>query len=325
MSSLIAQFRGVVCDLDGVVYAGPKVIDHAVESLNAAIADGVDVIFATNNASREPSAVSEHLMELGVSTDAQHVINSSIAGAHVLRDSIPAGSSVLAVGGSGVATALRDEGFEAITAEGVGGRQVAAVMQGYGPDVKASDLAAAAYAIQGGATWVATNTDKTLPTDRGQAPGNGSLVAAVRYAVDDDPKVAGKPMPVMYDLAAERMGLPREQIVGIGDRLETDIEGANRGGYESVLVLTGVHGLRDAAAAPKLLRPTYVIGDLRELGEEYLVAQDVSIVDGEVRSESTGLPVLRAALTQLWAMVDAGELTHDAAGVIMRGAEQNYR
>ena len=140
------------------------------------------------------------------------------------------------------------------------------MLQGYGPGVTATDLAEAAYAVEGGATWVATNTDGTLPTDRGVAPGNGSLVAAVERAVGSPPDlVAGKPQPPLYLMSAQRLGVEASRVLAVGDRLDTDIEGAVAAGMDSLLVLTGVDDLRACLDAPASRRPTWVAPDLRSL------------------------------------------------------------
>lgn len=305
MGTLVEQFRAVVCDLDGVVYAGPVAIDHAVDALNATSASGRPVLYATNNAARPPQVVAEHLTELGLDdVTADSVLNSSLAGAYVLAEELPTGSSVLAVGGVGVTEALETYGLKAVAPAPGAANEVQAVLQGYGPDVTAVQLAEAAYAVQQGVRWVATNTDRTLPTNRGKAPGNGTLVSAVAEASGVEPKVVGKPKPVMYDMAVERLGLEASEVVGIGDRLETDIEGATHAGCASILVLTGVHGYVDAVAAPAVRRPQFVVDNLAQLHEPYVV--------------EPGSP--RDVLGQLWRQIDAGELTVDAAQAQMRAA-----
>jgi len=258
--SLAAGYDAIVCDLDGVVYRGDHAVPHAVEALAAA---GLPVVYATNNASRPPGVVADHLRRLGVHVDDSSVVTSSEAAACVLFDEVAAGAPVLAVGGEGVSRALRERGFAPVDA--AADRPVA-VVQGYGPDVTAADLAQAAYAVQRGALWVATNTDATLPTEHGAAPGNGSLVHAVAMAAGRGPDVvAGKPAPPLYLLCAERLGVHPSRVLAGGDRLETDIEGAHRAGMDSLLVLTGVHGLDDALAATPERRPTWVVPDLRSL------------------------------------------------------------
>lgn len=264
MSSLAERYAAVVCDLDGVVYRGPTAVEHAVEALNALT---VPVVYATNNASRTPVDVAEHLCALGVRCTPEQVVTSSDAAAWLLSDEVAAGAEVLAVGGAGVPVALEAAGFVPLRPDAMGERAVpAAVVQGYGPAVTAADLAEAAYAVEAGARWVATNTDATLPTHRGVAPGNGSLVAAVARAVGHEPHVvAGKPYPPLYLLAAARLGVDASRVLAVGDRLDTDIDGAGRAGMDSLLVLTGVDDLESAMAAPPARRPTFVAPDLRWL------------------------------------------------------------
>ncbi len=224
------------------------------------------MLYATNNASRSPADVAAHLRDLGLACTPEAVATSSQAGAWLLADRVSAGSAVLAIGGAGVATALAEAGLRPVLPADAAGMAVDAVLQGYGPDVTASDLAEAAYAVQAGATWVATNTDGTLPTDRGVAPGNGSLVAAVERAVGTPPHlVAGKPGPPLYLLCAQRLDLPPGRLLAVGDRLDTDIEGAVAAGMDSLLVLTGVDHLRACLDAPVNRRPTWVAPDLRAL------------------------------------------------------------
>lgn len=258
-----ARYTAGVCDLDGVVYRGSAAIDHAVESLTHW---GRPIVYATNNASRTPEDVAAHLSHLGLAVTPADVVTSSQAAAWVLAERVPAGATVLAVGGDGVAAALAEAGF--VVVRSVPNDGVAAVVQGYGPGVTASDLAEAAYAVQQGALWVATNTDATLPTDRGLAPGNGSLIGAVRVAVGRSPDlVAGKPEAPLYLLAAQRLGADPSQVLAIGDRLDTDIAGAHAAGMDSLLVLTGVSTATEAAALAESEQPTHVAPDLRVLRE----------------------------------------------------------
>lgn len=318
MTALVDRFDAVVCDLDGVVYAGARPIDHAVEVLNRL---SVPVVYATNNAARTPAQVGDHLRGLGVVVGDDLVLTSSLAAARELAASIPSGSPVLAVGGEGVGSALRAVGLHPITPGDEG--EVLAVLQGYGPQVTAADLAVAASAIRAGARWVATNDDLTLPTEVGPAPGNGSLVSAVRNAVDVDAEVIGKPHPPMYTLAAQSVDADPARTVAVGDRLETDIAGAHASGMAGALVLTGVHDAGDAAAAPPQMRPTYVLTDLRGLTEPYpeRVVEGEWFCRGEARArggerlevDGRGIDAVRAALDALWASVDERRITAERA------------
>ena len=300
--SLVARYAAVVCDLDGVVYRGPTAVPHAVEVLGAL---SVPVLYATNNASRSPDDVAAHLRELGLACTPDAVATSAQAGAWLLGDRLPAGSHVLAIGGAGVATALAEAGLTPVRPADAADVAVAAVLQGYGPAVTASDLAEAAYAVQAGATWVATNTDGTLPTDRGVAPGNGSLVAAVERAVGTPPHlVAGKPAPPLYLLCAQRLDLPAGRLLAVGDRLDTDIEGAVAAGMDSLLVLTGVDDLRACLEAPAHRRPTWVAPDLRAL-----------LADPD---DAGGLTELADAVRAVHAARDAGAANAEVDALVAR-------
>lgn len=328
MDSLLSRYDALVCDLDGVIYRGPEPVPYAIESVEAAGGAGVKVAYATNNASRPPAEVAEHLRELGLTADDSAVINSSMAGADHLARHLHEGATVLAVGGDGVRLALSDKGFRVVT--GLKSEQPAAVLQGYGPKVTAQDLAHVAYAVQRGARWVATNTDRTLPTAQGTAPGNGALIGAVREAVDVDPEVVGKPGPLMYTMAAARLGSSAARTLGIGDRLETDVAGAHAAGMDCLHVLTGVHGPTDLIAAPADLRPRYVADDLRALHDPYdeprrrddgwHLGAARARLDGEggdarleVRGTITGQERLRLVLAVLWEGVDTGMIDRTEA------------
>lgn len=316
--SLIEGFDGIVCDLDGVVYRGPNAVPHAVESLLSALSAGVRVVYATNNASRTPAEVATHLDALGLPGPATRVVTSAQAGALHVAQRCGLGSRVLAVGGPGVTLALQEAGLIPVSAQATRpGAPVAAVLQGYGDGVAWTDLAEAAYAVQSGALWVATNVDSTLPTSRGVAPGNGALVGAVRAAVSVEPVVAGKPYTPLYDLSSMTLGTGIDRTLAIGDRLDTDILGAAAAGMASLFVLGGIHGWMDLVVAAPAARPRYVATDLRSLHSTYSEPvqdrEDVSRwVCGEahawvsasgdlVVSQAGGLNErLRAALRAIW-------------------------
>lgn len=266
----------VLADLDGVVFKGPMAIPFAVDSLNRA-RQGARVGYVTNNASRTPASVADQLRGLGLTVDDDEVVTSPQAAVRLLSTLIPAGSRVLAVGGEGLRVELAGAGFE-VTDSALD--DPVAVVQGYAPEVGWRNLAEAAFALQGeGADrpWVATNQDWTLPTERGLAPGNGTLVSAVHTAIGRLPTIAGKPEVAIFEEAVARFGAAKPLF--LGDRLDTDILGANRAGIDSVLVLTGVDGPKQVLAADHKSRPTYLLDHLGELHEPYpqtIVEQDAS-------------------------------------------------
>jgi HAD superfamily hydrolase (TIGR01450 family) len=264
-------------DLDGVVYVGAAAVPHAAEALaEARSAFGMRSVFVTNNAARPPAVVAEHLTELGVPARPADVVTSAQAGARMLVDLLPPGAHVLAIGGPGVTEALRERGLVPVTTVD---DAVAAVMQGYGPEVGWKQLAEGSLAIARGLPWVATNTDRTIPTPRGRVLGNGALVAALRHASGVEPLVAGKPEPPLMRESVQRAGAQRPLVVG--DRLDTDIEGATRSGIPSMLVLTGVTDWQDVLPAPPDQRPTMIGRDLRDLLRPAPQAQ-AQLADGYV-------------------------------------------
>ena len=321
---LYRVYDTALLDLDGVVYAGPRAIDHAVEVLAEARAAGMRLAYVTNNASRTPTAVAHHLTELGVPAEPSDVITSAQAAARVVADLVPAGSPVLVIGGEGLVEALKERGLKPVRSLDDG---PLAVAQGYDPTVGWTQLAEASYAVAQGLPWVASNTDLTIPTARGTAPGNGTLVAAVRTATGVEPVVAGKPLPPMHRETVIRTGAKRPLVVG--DRLDTDIEGAFNGGVDSLLVFTGVTAPQDLPSAPPQYRPTYLAADLRGLlrvQPELVAAADgsfgcggwtASVRDGEVvLGESHGedpYDGLRALCAAVWAAADASAATSAGA------------
>ncbi|MCV7103924.1 HAD-IIA family hydrolase, partial [Mycobacterium palustre] len=257
MKTIAQEYDCLLIDLDGTVFRGHSPTDGAVRSLDEATGRK---LFVTNNASRSADQVASHLRDLGFSATGADVVTSAQSAARLLADELDPRSRVLIVG----TDALADE----IVAVGL--RPVrrfdddpVAVVQGLSTTIGWPDLAEAALAIRAGALWVAANVDPTLPTERGLLPGNGSFVAALRAATGAKPRVAGKPAPRLLQDAVAR-GDFRAPLV-VGDRLDTDIEGANAAGLPSLMVLTGVSTARDAVFAAPALRPTYIGHDLRSL------------------------------------------------------------
>ncbi|MEZ3160977.1 HAD-IIA family hydrolase [Microbacterium sp. BWT-B31] len=302
----------IMSDLDGVVYAGAGALPHAVEALNRA-RPGRRLVYITNNASRTDSSVAEHLAQLGLPTAPEEVVTSPQAAMRLLAERIPAGSTVLVVGGEGLVVEVEKAGFRVTrSAED----SPAAVVQGFAPEVGWLQLAEAAFALkvpeeEGGIPWIATNTDWTIPQSRGIAPGNGTLVSAVHTAVGRLATVAGKPEIPIFEEAVARFGARHPLF--LGDRLDTDILGANRAGIASALVLTGVDRPKHVLAAPAGSRPGFILGDLRELEQPYPVA---TVVDGvvtvrgarvrvdgadvEILSTGEQIDLLRAGAKAIW-------------------------
>ena len=303
----------VLADLDGVVYAGPGALPHAVDSLTRA-REGRSLAYITNNAARTDASVAAHLSQLGLPTEASDVVTSPQAAMRLLAGRIAPGSTVLVVGGEGLVSEVVKAGFVVTRSAD---DAPAAVVQGFAPEVGWTQLAEAAFALkvpeeEGGIPWIATNTDWTIPQARGIAPGNGTLVSAVHTAIGRLATVAGKPEVPIFEEAVARFGA--QHPLFLGDRLDTDILGANRAGIASALVLTGIDRPKHVLAAPAGSQPTFILGDLRELHEPYptvtvtdgvATARDavVAIEGADVRIVAEGdrpVDLLRAGAAAIW-------------------------
>lgn len=299
----------LLLDLDGVVYRGSAAVPHAPAALEAIRGRDVRIGYITNNASRTAATVAAQLTGLGLPAVADDVVTSPQAAVRLLADRVPAGARILVIGGEGLRSVVEEAGF--VLAEGADDAPDA-VVQGFAPEVGWTDLAEASFALADPELlWVATNTDWTIPVDRGIAPGNGTLVSAVHAAVGRLPLVAGKPETPLFETAVERFHAQRPFFVG--DRLDTDIKGANAAGMPSALVLTGIDGPKELIAAAPDSRPQFVLADLRGLLEPYpevrrrgdgvqvgkAVAR-VSGVDLEVVRAGEPIDLVRAAAEAVW-------------------------
>jgi len=304
----------VLADLDGVVYAGPGALPFAVESLNTA-GESARLGYITNNASRTDASVAEHLSSLGLSVAPADVVTSPQAAMRLLAGIVPAPATILVVGGDGLVDELQKAGY---TVTRSAEDSPSAVVQGFAPEVAWTDLAEAAFALklpedEGGIPWIATNTDWTIPRERGVAPGNGTLVSAVHTAIGRLATVAGKPEAPIFEVALARFDA--KKALFIGDRLDTDIMGASRVGIDSALVLTGIDRPKHVLAAPEGSRPTYILADLRDLHRPYPeifekdgvfsvngAAVRVTGADVVIVSESgEQIDLLRAGAAAIWA------------------------
>ncbi|MDL9937186.1 HAD-IIA family hydrolase [Gordonia sp. ABSL1-1] len=256
-TTLADSYDALLLDLDGTVFAGHQALPNAVESLERV---ATPQFFVTNNASRRPAEVAAHLVELGFDATEDLVVTSAQTAARLLSEHVQPGARALVVGTDGLAQEVREVGVGVTRSAD---DRPAAVIQGHSTETGWAELSEAALAIRAGALWIATNVDATLPSERGLLVGNGSMVAALKSATGKEPLVAGKPAaPLMAD-AISRSRANRPLVVG--DRLDTDIEGAHSVGIHSALVLTGVSGIDDVLVAPPEQRPTYLIDDLSGL------------------------------------------------------------
>lgn len=311
-----------VLDLDGVLYLGSDAVPGAPQTLRTVREAGMRACFLTNNASRTAATVADHLTRIGIPATADEVVTAAQVAAAMLARRLPPGAAVLVIGGEGLRVALREKGLCPVESVGRGPQ---AVVQGFAPDLTWRELAEGAHAVRSGLFWVATNLDLTIPTPRGPAPGNGALVGLVAGTAGREPDaVAGKPRPDPFREAATRHGSNRPLVVG--DRLDTDLEGARAAGQDGLLVMTGVSDARDVLGCPPRRRPSYLGRDLAALLQPHpraavralacgpaaglrarCGAATVALGDGGYRVERAGndaLDLLRAAAVAAWTRAD---------------------
>lgn len=316
----------VMFDLDGVVYVSGKEVDGAARRIDRVRASGRHVAFVTNNASKTPEQVVAKLLRTGVRADPSDVVTSAQAAASLLVAEHGRGARILLLGGEGLETALREVGLEPVgDPEGA-----VAVTSGYGPDVRWRDIMRAAALVRDGVPYVASNADMTIPTDYGLAPGHGVLVSTIARFAGVTPIVAGKPEKPLMNETVRRVGGERPLMVG--DRLDTDIEGAHAIGIPSLLVLTGVTWVEDLVAAGPGLRPSYISPDLEGLFEAHPVPQSgpdgvtlggwvATVTDGVLTIDGAGTDAdwWRVAATAGWQHLDESSEVVDVSHLRVPG------
>lgn len=309
--SLGGQHDCLLLDLDGTLFRGHAPIPGAIETLAALDARS---LYVTNNATRSADEVAAHLTDLGFAATADDVVTSAQSAARLLGKLVPAGSTVLVVGTGALCDEVAAVGMRPVR---LFADQPVAVVQGLSLTVGWPDLAEAALAIRAGALWVTSNLDTTLPTERGLVPGNGSVVALLRAATEREPVVAGKPAPEVMFEAAARGDYDRPLVVG--DRLDTDIAGANAAGMPSLMVLTGVNSASHAVHAKAGERPTYLGADLRALLADAATlavgahpawateaGDDTVVVSSTGRGDDDELSIVRSTAHAVWHAADRG-------------------
>lgn len=256
---LEGKFTGLILDMDGVLYRGNQPLPGARELIPALRGAGLSFILLTNNSTLTPQDYSAKLARMGIVVDPEAIFTSAMATSLYLMQHYPRGGGVYVLGESGLLSTLTlAPGF------GPDGWQPDFVVVGLDFHLTYDSLQRACSAIRGGALFIATNVDATLPVEGGeQWPGAGSIVAAVRTCSGVEPVVIGKPNPYIGQMALLKLDLPAGQVLCVGDRLETDILMGARIGTPTALVLTGASTEDDIPAAEAA--PDYVFRDLPDM------------------------------------------------------------
>ena len=307
--SLIEQHDALLLDLDGTVWEGGRAIDGAVDFINSC---GLPSVYVTNNASRAPEAVAEKLRGIGLQVETADVLTSAQAAVTLAGAHVPQGAKILVIGADSFRDLVRAAGYTVVASAD---DMPDAVLQGFDPSVDWAQLTEGALAIRQGAKYVASNLDSSLPTERGLAVGNGSLVAAIESATGVSPVSAGKPEPEMFVQAAKLVGAKRPLVVG--DRLNTDIAGGNAAAMNTFHVLTGVSHEMELIEASKEYRPNFIGDSLSDMTRSAhdlapgaqggftarVDGLDVLVDNGD--SNATSVQALRTVLEVVWSMAKA--------------------
>lgn len=246
-------------DLDGVLHRGKERLPGAVEFIDALHTTGTPFLVMTNNATSTPEQVAGRLCNMGVAVTPADVYSSALATVGWLQQRYPAGSRVLYVGEAGLQIALAGGGFELVDSH----RDAEVVVTGLDRTITYARLAEAALAINAGCPFVATNPDRSIPTERGIEPGAGAIQAFLAASTGVAPVVIGKPETAFFALAIDRLAATPDETVMVGDRYDTDILGGARAGIRTMAVLTGISTAEELAVADH--PPTWVFADLVEL------------------------------------------------------------
>lgn len=247
------EYRAWCFDLDGTVYRGVEPIPETVRFIRSLREKGAGVFFVTNNSALTPEKQSEKLSRMGIAADPEEIMTSSVATAdHLLKNhgTLP----VYMIGEEGLRTALISAGHRIVQ------DSPEAVVVGIDRGITYAKLADASLAVSAGAAFVATNSDKAYPTERGLVPGNGAFAGLIELATGVSPFYIGKPAIPMLQALADRHGLIKEEMVMVGDNYETDITAGIRFGIDTVHVDTGVTRAEDLTKYGE--QPTYTLGTL---------------------------------------------------------------
>ena len=254
-----ATLRGLLIDLDGVVYTGRDPILGAASFLAEARRRGLKFLLVTNNSTTSPELVAERLRTMHVEVEPNEILTSAQAAVAYVRTHGDPGARVRIVGEAGLRQAAEEEGLSVVED---GEASSDWVIAGLDRSFNYVKLTGAMRAIMGGARFVATNADALLPVEGGQVvPGAGTMIAAIQTATGVQPLVVGKPEPGLFEHALRRLGgLSPEHVAMVGDRLDTDVVGGQRAGLRTILVLSGVTNPGEAAVAEP--QPDAIVTDL---------------------------------------------------------------
>ena len=236
ISEYFDNIKGLIIDMDGVLWRDTEPLGNLPAIFQNIKSSGLKAILATNNATRTVAEYHQKLADFGVTLEDWQVINSAQATGIFIRDHYGSGTQVFVVGQPSLMRTLESYNLNVVDGETP---DVKIVVASLDYQLSYEKLKKASLLIQSGCIFIGTNPDTTLPTPHGFIPGSGTVIGALEIASGKKAKIIGKPEPLLYEIALKRLALSPDETLAIGDRLETDIAGAQAAGVHTALVLTG--------------------------------------------------------------------------------------
>lgn len=251
----MTKYKGYLIDLDGTMYRGKELIAEAVSFIQGLKERGIPYLFVTNNSSRTPKQVADKLQNFGIEATEDTVFTTSMATANYIFERQPQ-ASIFVIGEEGIRQALEEKGFQ------FAGEHADYVVSGIDRDINYEKLATACLAVRNGATFISTNGDIAIPTERGLLPGNGSLTSVISVSTQTIPTFIGKPESIIMEQALKVLGTDKAETLMVGDNYDTDIKAGMNAGLDTLLVHTGV--TTKALLTGYEQQPTYVVDTLNQ-------------------------------------------------------------
>ena len=238
---MLRNIKHLILDMDGVLWHGDTPLPGFAEFFSTLDDLGITFVLATNNATKIATQYQAKLARLGATVTARQILTSAEATADFLSQQYPAGTAVFIIGEDGLHQSLTAKGFNPLTPKAVyEGQTAPLVVLGFTRHVIYNDLAMGALLVNNGARFIGTNPDPSFPSEIGRLPGAGALMAVISTATGVQPTIVGKPEPVIFQTAMQRLGGLPHNTAMVGDRLTTDILGGQRAGIGTILLMSGV-------------------------------------------------------------------------------------
>ena len=247
--------QGFICDMDGVIYHGNKLLPGVREFVDWLYAEKKNFLFLTNSSERSPKELQQKLRRMGLEVD-ESFYTSALATARFISSQAP-GCSAYVIGGAGLIMALHDAG---ITMNDVDPDYV---IIGEGNNYNYENIVKAVQLVLKGARLIGTNSDLTGPSEEGLIPACRAMIAPIEMATGQTAYFVGKPNPLMMRTGLRILGVHSEDAAMIGDRMDTDMVAGIETGLDTVLVLSGVTGRHDISKFP--YRPRLVLNGVGDI------------------------------------------------------------